>query len=275
MVLLAPVKERATSASTRRLSAAALRRKVADELLEPTARASSRSRSPRSGTSTARRATPTSFDVRFLPNPHYELTCAADGFDERIVAYVGRDGRLEEFPPSVLPPEYLPPQYVAEGKAHLMVADRVHRRRHRLVAIAEHLAARFRDEPDYFVEVQHRDVTAPVVHAAAARRVLFSRLFDTGEERSIMSVRVGINGFGRIGRNVFRAAQESSADIEIVAVNDITDSKTLAHLLKYDSVYAVPRARSRRRTAWPSTARDQGALRARPARVPATSAPTW
>ena len=52
-----------------------------------------------------------------------------------------------------------------------------------------------------------------------------------------MSVRVGINGFGRIGRNVFRAAQESSADIEIVAVNDITDSATLAHLLKYDSVY--------------------------------------
>jgi glyceraldehyde 3-phosphate dehydrogenase len=52
-----------------------------------------------------------------------------------------------------------------------------------------------------------------------------------------MSVRVGINGFGRIGRNVFRAAQESSADIEIVAVNDITDAATLAHLLKYDSVY--------------------------------------
>ena len=52
-----------------------------------------------------------------------------------------------------------------------------------------------------------------------------------------MTTRIGINGFGRIGRNVFRAAQESSADIEIVAVNDITDSKTLAHLLKYDSVY--------------------------------------
>jgi glyceraldehyde 3-phosphate dehydrogenase len=52
-----------------------------------------------------------------------------------------------------------------------------------------------------------------------------------------MSVRVGINGFGRIGRNVFRAAHESSADIEIVAVNDITDAATLAHLLKYDSVY--------------------------------------
>jgi len=52
-----------------------------------------------------------------------------------------------------------------------------------------------------------------------------------------MSVRVGINGFGRIGRNVFRAAQESDADIEIVAVNDITDAGTLGHLLKYDSVF--------------------------------------
>src|SRR5437868_6613361 len=51
-----------------------------------------------------------------------------------------------------------------------------------------------------------------------------------------MSVRVGINGFGRIGRNVFRAAQEQGADIEWVAVNDLTDAKTLAHLLKYDSI---------------------------------------
>jgi glyceraldehyde 3-phosphate dehydrogenase len=52
-----------------------------------------------------------------------------------------------------------------------------------------------------------------------------------------MAVRVGINGFGRIGRNVFRAAHESDADIEVVAVNDITDAGTLAHLLRYDSVY--------------------------------------
>jgi glyceraldehyde 3-phosphate dehydrogenase len=53
-----------------------------------------------------------------------------------------------------------------------------------------------------------------------------------------MPVRVGINGFGRIGRNVFRAAQarEDAGEIEWVAVNDLTDSKTLAHLLKYDSV---------------------------------------
>ncbi len=52
-----------------------------------------------------------------------------------------------------------------------------------------------------------------------------------------MAVRVGINGFGRIGRNVFRAAHERKADIEWVGVNDLVDSKTLAHLLKYDSVY--------------------------------------
>jgi glyceraldehyde 3-phosphate dehydrogenase len=53
-----------------------------------------------------------------------------------------------------------------------------------------------------------------------------------------MAVRVGINGFGRIGRQVLRAAkQQGVADIEIVAVNDLTDTKTLAHLFKYDSVH--------------------------------------
>jgi len=51
-----------------------------------------------------------------------------------------------------------------------------------------------------------------------------------------VTVRVGINGFGRIGRNFFRAVQASGADIEIVGVNDLTDNKTLATLLKYDSV---------------------------------------
>ena len=51
-----------------------------------------------------------------------------------------------------------------------------------------------------------------------------------------MSVKVGINGFGRIGRNLFRAAREVGAELEFVAVNDITDSETLAHLLRYDSI---------------------------------------
>jgi glyceraldehyde 3-phosphate dehydrogenase len=52
-----------------------------------------------------------------------------------------------------------------------------------------------------------------------------------------MAVRVGINGFGRIGRNVFRAAHERGADIEWLAVNDLVDPTTIAHLLKYDSTY--------------------------------------
>jgi glyceraldehyde 3-phosphate dehydrogenase len=51
-----------------------------------------------------------------------------------------------------------------------------------------------------------------------------------------MSIKVGINGFGRIGRNFFRAAKQQGIDIDFVAVNDITNARTLAHLLKYDSV---------------------------------------
>ncbi|MBV7363661.1 type I glyceraldehyde-3-phosphate dehydrogenase [Actinomycetaceae bacterium TAE3-ERU4] len=51
-----------------------------------------------------------------------------------------------------------------------------------------------------------------------------------------MTIRVGINGFGRIGRNYFRAILSQGADIEVVAVNDLTDNKTLSHLLKYDSI---------------------------------------
>jgi glyceraldehyde 3-phosphate dehydrogenase len=51
-----------------------------------------------------------------------------------------------------------------------------------------------------------------------------------------VTVRVGINGFGRIGRNFFRAVLASGSDIEIVGANDLTDNKTLAHLLKYDSI---------------------------------------
>src|SRR5947209_8712842 len=52
-----------------------------------------------------------------------------------------------------------------------------------------------------------------------------------------MAVRVGINGFGRIGRNVFRAAYEKGAEIEWLAVNDLVEPSTIAHLLKYDSNY--------------------------------------
>jgi len=51
-----------------------------------------------------------------------------------------------------------------------------------------------------------------------------------------VTIRVGINGFGRIGRNFYRAVLESGADVEIVGINDLTDNKTLSHLLKYDSI---------------------------------------
>jgi len=54
-----------------------------------------------------------------------------------------------------------------------------------------------------------------------------------------MGVRVGINGFGRIGRNIFRACLASGSDLDFVAVNDITDAKTLAYLLKYDSIHGT------------------------------------
>ena len=70
-----------------------------------------------------------------------------------------------------------------------------------------------------------------------------------------MAIKVGINGFGRIGRNIMRAAMDDS-DIDIVAVNDLTNAATLAHLLKYDSILGNLKADDlrRRATASPSTA---------------------
>ena len=86
-----------------------------------------------------------------------------------------------------------------------------------------------------------------------------------------MTVRVGINGFGRIGRNFFRAALASGADIEIVGVNDLTDNKTLAHLLKYDSIlgrFLDGDVSVDRRPTSPSAARTFKSLRrARPRRA--------
>src|SRR3989339_1300593 len=56
-----------------------------------------------------------------------------------------------------------------------------------------------------------------------------------------MAIRIGINGFGRIGRNIFRAIDKDPlfAEIEVIAINDLTSNDTLAHLLKYDSVMGV------------------------------------
>ena len=160
--LLAPIRERAdTVIDTTGLSPSALRRKVASEMLAPgepgklavTFGSFGHKHGPA-------RDADLVLDVRFLPNPHWEADLRPlTGFDRRIIEYVGRDGRLKEFYDRVLPLlEYLLPQYVAEGKAHLVVAIGCTGGRHRSVVIAEDLAAHFRDDGRFFVEVQHRDV---------------------------------------------------------------------------------------------------------------------
>jgi RNase adapter protein RapZ len=160
--LLAPIRERAnTVIDTTGLSASALRRKVASEMLAPaeTGKLALTFASFGHKHGPARDADLV-LDVRFLPNPHWEADLRPlTGFDRRIIDYVGRDGRLKQFYDRVLPLlEYLLPQYVAEGKAHLVVAIGCTGGRHRSVVIAEDLAAHFRDDGRYFVEVQHRDV---------------------------------------------------------------------------------------------------------------------
>jgi UPF0042 nucleotide-binding protein len=160
--LLAPIRERAdTVIDTTGLSASALRRKVAAEMLGPSEpgklAVTFGSFGHKHGPA---RDADLVLDVRFLPNPHWEPDLRPlTGFDRRIIQYVGRDGRLKQFYDRVLPLlEYLLPQYVAEGKAHLVVAIGCTGGRHRSVVIAEDLAAHFRDDGRYFVEVQHRDV---------------------------------------------------------------------------------------------------------------------
>ncbi|HEU0250128.1 MAG TPA: RNase adapter RapZ [Solirubrobacteraceae bacterium] len=100
------------------------------------------------------------FDVRFLPNPYYEPDLRElTGHDERVVQYIGRDGRLEEFYErlhSLL--DFLLPEYVAEGKAHLVIAIGCTGGRHRSVAIAEHLGARYCERDELTVAVAHRDI---------------------------------------------------------------------------------------------------------------------
>src|SRR5471032_1571929 len=100
------------------------------------------------------------FDVRFLPNPHYEPELRElTGDDERVVAFINRTGELDAFYERMHPLlDYLLPQYLAEGKAHLVLAIGCTGGRHRSVAIAAHLAERYRRTEEYLVEVVHRDV---------------------------------------------------------------------------------------------------------------------
>jgi UPF0042 nucleotide-binding protein len=100
------------------------------------------------------------FDVRFLANPHYEPELRdLTGHDTRVVDYIARDGRLEELYErlhSLL--DFLLEQYVAEGKSHLVIAIGCTGGRHRSVAIAEHLAERYRGHDALDVAVAHRDI---------------------------------------------------------------------------------------------------------------------
>jgi UPF0042 nucleotide-binding protein len=160
--LLAPVREQADLVlETTGLTTAMLRRKLADALL-PT-------RAPGRLAVTIQsfgfkhgpaRDADLQFDVRFLPNPHYEPELRPlTGLEPEVVAHIDRDGALGAFLALLLPMlDYLLPQYVAEGKAHLSIAIGCTGGRHRSVAIAEHLAARYREQGDYLVEVAHRDI---------------------------------------------------------------------------------------------------------------------
>jgi UPF0042 nucleotide-binding protein len=99
------------------------------------------------------------FDVRFLPNPHYEPALRPlTGLDPRVVEFIDRDGKLSELY-GLLEPllDYLLGQYVAEGKSYLVVAIGCTGGRHRSVAIAEHLAERYGGRADLLVAAAHRD----------------------------------------------------------------------------------------------------------------------
>ena len=109
------------------------------------------------------------------------------------------------------------------------------------VAAGEPLAARAQvhaaraDRADHGRRARPRAVPALSARQVPARRLDSAAGHRHGRERPGMAIRVGINGFGRIGRNFFRAQLERGGDIEIVAANDLGDEKTMAHLLKYDS----------------------------------------
>jgi len=160
--LLAPLRKRADVViDTGGMTAAMLRRKLADEVL-PTRTTGRLAITVQSfGFKNGPARDPDlQFDVRFLPNPHYEPDLRAlTGTDHRIVDFIDRDGALSAFYDSLYPLlDYLLPQYLSEGKSHLVIAVGCTGGRHRSVAVAEHVAARYGGSSDYRVEVSHRDV---------------------------------------------------------------------------------------------------------------------
>jgi RNase adapter protein RapZ len=160
--VLEPLKARADMViDTRGLEAHMLRRKIADEFLPRTAATQLAVTFQSFGFKHGPpRDADLTLDVRFLPNPHYEPDLRElTGYDARVVDFVGREGKLEEFYALVSPLlDFLLPEYVTEGKAHLLVTVGCTGGRHRSVAVAEHLAARYRGREDVFVAVTHRDI---------------------------------------------------------------------------------------------------------------------
>jgi RNase adapter protein RapZ len=162
---LAPLRERADVViDTSGLTAAMLRRKLADEMM-PT---HTPGRLAVTFESFGFKYGPVRdpdlmFDVRFLPNPHYEHDLRPlTGTDPSVVAFINQHGDLDAFYERLHPLlDYLLPQYLAEGKAHLVLAIGCTGGRHRSVAIAEHLADRYRPAAEFLVELVHRDVIRP------------------------------------------------------------------------------------------------------------------
>ncbi len=163
--LLEPLRSRADLViDTTTMSAATLRARIAEEFLprNPAARLALTFMSFGFKYGPPREED-LAFDVRFLANPHYEPELRdLTGLDQAVVDYIARDGRLEEFYARLHELlDFLLPQYVEEGKAHLVIAIGCTGGRHRSVAIAEHLAERYRDHEGLDVAVAHRDIEEP------------------------------------------------------------------------------------------------------------------
>ena len=158
--LMAPLRERADAIiDTKGLTAAQLRRRIAEEVL-----AAGTGRMAVTFESFGFKYGPPRdadlmFDVRFLPNPHYDPDLRPlTGEDGRVVEFIDSKGDLSDFQ-AVLHPllDHMLPRYLAEGKTHLVVAVGCTGGRHRSVAITEALRERYRGSEGLLVEVNHRD----------------------------------------------------------------------------------------------------------------------
>jgi RNase adapter protein RapZ len=163
--LLSPIREMADVViNTSDLSASRLRKVVADKMLPRGARGKLAVTFLTYGFKHgAPRDADLLFDVRFLPNPHYESELRElTGLDEAVIDYVERSDGISDFYDHLIPLlDYLLPAYVGEGKAHLTIGIGCTGGRHRSVVIAERLASEYAERGDYLVEVVHRDVDKP------------------------------------------------------------------------------------------------------------------